>query len=272
MLAVRTRGPVTTTAVCDARACIPKTSFHFMTRSQCEADQAGCPSVCVVRLDEGTSFSRVECQPNATSFAHPDTPVNDVEPVLSQTRDGAQLDARAQLTMLVSEAWRLSEVTNGKNRATLPELYLAYLEHTGEELRCAMLRVINEPLNNPNRHTVMDLIQKTLGDVVRVTRASKAGRFGEALFFVTRVGVKRKHEEDTFPTGIPTGIPTVTNTPLSPSRTPQITNSNRIMSPKPIRTRPSVHFQELEFLGQKMGELHSDASAFGSCQSLTTLR
>ena len=66
---------------------------------------------------------------------------------------------------------------------TLPELYLAYIAHTGEELRDALLRVANEPRSNPNRRKVHDMLAEHLGGVAAVT-AGAEGRFGEKIFHV----------------------------------------------------------------------------------------
>ena len=66
---------------------------------------------------------------------------------------------------------------------TLPELYLAYIADTGEELRDALLRVAGEPRSNPNRRNVHELLAEHLGDVAAVT-AGPPGRFGEKIFHV----------------------------------------------------------------------------------------
>ena len=68
-------------------------------------------------------------------------------------------------------------------KMTLPELYLAYIADTGEELRDALLRVAGEPRSNPNRRNVHELLAEHLGDVAAVT-AGPPGRFGEKIFHV----------------------------------------------------------------------------------------
>ena len=65
-------------------------------------------------------------------------------------------------------------------KMTLPELYLAYIADTGEELRDALLRVAGEPRSNPNRRNVHELLAEHLGDVAAVTadrRDASARRF-----------------------------------------------------------------------------------------------
>ena len=58
---------------------------------------------------------------------------------------------------------------------TLPELYLAYIADTGEELRDALLRVAGEPRSNPNRRNVHELLAEHLGDVAAVNSYNVIG-------------------------------------------------------------------------------------------------
>ena len=98
----------------------------------------------------------------------------------------ATRDAALRLQSEVVRAWRAWETTRGTRgqwKMTLSELYLAYMMHTGEELRDALLRVANEPRSNPNRRNVHELLVEHLGDVAAVTAAAE-GRFGEKIFHV----------------------------------------------------------------------------------------
>jgi hypothetical protein len=74
---------------------------------------------------------------------------------------------------------------------TLPDLYLAYTSHTGEELRDALLRVANEPRENPNRRTVLELLTQHLSSVVEIFEGP-SGRFGERRFFVAATKAEPK--------------------------------------------------------------------------------
>lgn len=103
----------------------------------------------------------------------------------SASRRGTR-DAALRLQAEVVRAWRAWETTRGTRgrwKMTLPELYLAYIAHTGEELRDALLRVANEPRSNPNRRKVHDMLAEHLGGVAAVT-AGAEGRFGEKIFHV----------------------------------------------------------------------------------------
>ena len=105
----------------------------------------------------------------------------------SASRRGTR-DAALRLQAEVVRAWRAWETTRGKRhlprwKMALPELYLAYIAHTGEELRDALLRVTNEPRSNPNRRKVHDMLAEHLGGVAAVT-AGAEGRFGENIFHV----------------------------------------------------------------------------------------
>ena len=157
------------------------------------------------------------------------------------------LDAEAQLQR---DVLRAIACVGDKHKTTLPELYLAYTLEFGEELRDALLRVAKEPVNNPKKRTIMDLVEKTkLAEVVEVTRGP-AGRFGEAVFFVERRGGKRIKRSD-FPTRDRTGTATfatlqhTTRTPVQrPATETHTEKHHRVLSPKPLRKTPSALFLE----------------------------
>ena len=229
------------------RARIPKTSFHFQkmpdTRGS-EAGQAGSFAAGVARAGSAPSFGERETSGGAR-FACPVTP---------EKRGGAgcvpssrALDAEAQLQR---DVLRAIACVGDKHKTTLPELYLAYTLEFGEELRDALLRVAKEPVNNPKKRTIMDLVEKTkLAEVVEVTRGP-AGRFGEAVFFVERRGGKRIKRSD-FPTRDRTGTATfatlqhTTRTPVQrPATETHTEKHHRVLSPKPLRKTPSALFLE----------------------------
>lgn len=117
-----------------------------------------------------------------TRVASPETPPCKSESASRRATRYAALRLQAEVVR-AWRAWETTRGTRGRWKMTLPELYLAYIADTGEELRDALLRVAGEPRSNPNRRNVHELLAEHLGDVAAVT-AGPPGRFGEKIFHV----------------------------------------------------------------------------------------
>lgn len=117
-----------------------------------------------------------------TRAASPETPPCQSESASRRATRYAALRLQAEVVR-AWRAWETTRGTRGRWKMTLPELYLAYIADTGEELRDALLRVAGEPRSNPNRRNVHELLAEHLGDVAEVT-AGPPGRFGEKMFHV----------------------------------------------------------------------------------------
>ena len=117
-----------------------------------------------------------------TRAASPETPPCQSESTSRRATRYAALRLQAEVVR-AWRAWETTRGTRGRWKMTLPELYLAYIADTGEELRDALLRVAGEPRSNPNRRNVHELLAEHLGDVAAVT-AGPPGRFGEKMFHV----------------------------------------------------------------------------------------
>ena len=147
-----------------------------------EGGRTGSPRVSHAGCTRGGEARDDVGRAGVTHAFSPKTPRCEAESASGRATRDAALLLQAEVVR-AWQAWETTPGTRGRWKMTLPELYLAYIAHTGEELRDALLRVANEPRSNPNRRNVHELLAEHLGDVAAVT-AGAGGRVGEQIFHV----------------------------------------------------------------------------------------